>query len=96
MHKQAFLLFLFAGLLCAATPQLVIVAGNGQMQYASMNLMAPLTVKAVGADGSPLANVPLTWTVTSGAGTLVRSQLATDASGQASAVFRGDVQPGYS
>ena len=66
------------------------------MQYANMNLMAPLTVKAVGADGRPLGNVPLKWTVTSGAGTLVYPQLTTDANGQASSVFRGDVQPGYS
>lgn len=78
------------------SPGLTILAGNGQVIPQFYNTPVPLTVQAGDSAGRPIANLSLTWTVTSGQGTLVGAMLQTDANGQATALFRGDVLPGYS
>ncbi len=75
---------------------LSIVSGNGQVSAEHLNSPIPLTVQARDSSGKPLANTPLTWTVSQGQGTIVYPPDRTDASGMGSAYFRGDVTPGHS
>ncbi|MBS1877821.1 MAG: putative Ig domain-containing protein [Acidobacteria bacterium] len=78
------------------SPGLTIVSGNGQATAQYYNTTSPLVVQAGDSAGKPVAGLVLTWTVTAGAGTLVGAMAQTDANGQATAYFRGDVTPGYS
>jgi uncharacterized protein (TIGR03437 family) len=80
----------------AVSPGLSVVSGNGQVTLQFFNTSAPLTVQARDANGNPLPNLPLTWAVTQGYGTVVSPPGRTDSKGMASAFFRGDVLPGYS
>jgi uncharacterized protein (TIGR03437 family) len=80
----------------AVSPGLSVVSGNGQVTLQFFNTSAPLTVQARDANGNPLPNLPLTWAVTQGYGTVVSAPDRTDSKGMASAFFRGDVLPGYS
>ncbi len=76
---------------------LSILSGNGQIVQEQFLTTVPMVVVAKSADGTPLAGVPLTWTITKGTGTIVRPQGSTDANGQARADFLGTlVQPGLS
>jgi hypothetical protein len=62
------------------------VRGDGQSGTAGTTLPMALTVRAVDADGRPVAGVSVTFTVTSGLGLLAGSPtrtLTTDASGLA-------------
>ncbi len=101
---RAFLPLFFLSLLvvspkpgyAAVSPGLSIVSGNGQVTLQFFNTTLPLTVQARDANGNPLANLPLTWAVTQGNGTVVAAPDHTDSKGMASAYFRGDVLPGYS
>jgi uncharacterized protein (TIGR03437 family) len=79
----------------AGSPGLSIVSGNGQVTQQFFNTTLPLTVEARDANGNIVANLPLTWSVTQGQGTIVAPPARTDAQGRASAYFRGDVVPGY-
>ncbi len=82
----------------AVSPGLTIVGGNGQVAREHFNTPVPLTVQAADVSGKPIANLPLKWTVTSGSGNFAGAGAPdhTDANGQASVYFRGDVTPGYS
>ncbi len=81
----------------AVSPGLSIVSGNGQVTPQFSNTSSPLTVQARDAGGNPIANLPVTWTVTQGQGTVPPTASArTDANGIATAFFNGNVLPGYS
>jgi uncharacterized protein (TIGR03437 family) len=85
-------LLFFALTTFASTPAtLKRISGNGQMNYAGFNTVAPLTVQAVDTAGNPLSNVSLTWVITKGQGTIVGPSTMTDAYGYGKALFRGDV-----
>ena len=78
------------------SPGLTIVSGNGQVTQQFINTTVPMTVQARDAAGNPIPNLPLTWSVTQGEGTIVYPPGQTDANGMAGAYFRGDVPAGYS
>lgn len=82
--------------LAAVSPGLTIVAGNGQVTPQYFNSSVPLTVEARDTRGNPIPNLPLTWTVTQGQGTIVAPPATTDANGMAGALFDGNVTPGLS
>ena len=82
--------------LAAVSPGLTITAGNGQVTAQFYNTVVPLSVQAADANGRPIPNLLLTWTVTQGQGTIVAPPDRTDASGVAVAYYRGDVTPGHS
>lgn len=78
------------------SPGLSIVSGNGQVNYEQYLSSAPLVVEARDASGKPIPNLALTWTVSQGQGTISHPSDRTDANGQGSASFIGNVTPGYS
>lgn len=89
--------------LAAVSPGLNIVSGNGQVileQFRS----APMIVQAVDAAGKPVANLPVTWAITQGKGTITAAldpglppHDHTDANGYASTyVVATAVDAGYS
>jgi uncharacterized protein (TIGR03437 family) len=87
-------------LLAAAAAQgqsLVMVSGNGQIVREQFVTVNPMTVQARNAQGAPLANVAITWSISSGQGTLVNPISVTDSSGFASTNFLAtDVPAGLS
>ena len=90
-----FLLFAVQPVFAAGAPGLSIVSGNGQVAIQYFNTTVPLTVEARDANGNLVPNLPISWAVTQGQGTIVSPPSLTDASGRASAFYRGDVTPGY-
>ena len=88
IHKTLRLMLLCALSLGVGSAQiLTMVSGNGQVvptQWLSNN---PMVVQANDASGHPLPNVPITWAITQGSGTLNQAIPATDANGQASVKF---------
>jgi uncharacterized protein (TIGR03437 family) len=81
----------------AASPGLTVVSGNGQVTPQFFNTSSPLTVQARDASGNPIPNLPISWAVTQGQGTVPpTASTRTDSEGIATAFFRGDVLPGYS
>src|SRR5467141_2225039 len=67
-----------------ATPQaLTKVAGDTQVALTGTPLPDSLTVRVLGATGSPFAGVVVTWTVTSGSATLGAPSGTSDAQGLA-------------
>lgn len=89
--------------LAAVSPGLNIVSGNGQVileQFRS----APMIVQALDAAGKPVANLPVTWAITQGKGTITATldpglppHDHTDANGYASTyVVATAVDAGYS
>ena len=65
------------------------VSGDGQSAYTSALLPAPLVVKVADLDGAAQANIPVTFSFTSGSGQMVEAQpLQTDANGLASVHVR--------
>ncbi len=67
-----------------AASQLVNLSGDAQTQTAGEPLAAPLVVRVTDAYGNPVANQTLTWTVTSGGGSLSAATSRSDATGAAS------------
>lgn len=60
------------------------VSGDSQSADTGATLAAPLVVKVADTDGNPQANVPVTFTFTSGSGQIVEAQpVSTDAAGLA-------------
>lgn len=95
------LLCLVCALLPAAVAQqtgtLSIVSGNGQVTLEQFRTTLPLTVVARDSGGRPIAGLPVSWTITSGQGTLNSTITTTDANGQASTYFLStSIQPGLS
>jgi hypothetical protein len=64
--------------------QVAIVSGNGQGGTVGEALDDPYVVRVTDADGDPMAGVTVSWTVTSGGGSLSSGSSATNSSGQAS------------
>ena len=60
------------------------VASNNQSAAAGSALSAPVSVHVTDQNGNPIANVTVTWTVVSGAGSTSAATSATDATGTAS------------
>ena len=87
MLKFAFLLALAA--LPALSQRVVLVSGNGQMARENFPAGKPMVIQAVNAAGIGIPNAAVTWKVTQGEGALSDIVTTTDASGFASAVFRG-------
>ena len=87
MSKFAFLLALAA--LPALSQRVVLVSGNGQMARENFPAGKPMVIQAVNAAGIGIPNAAVTWKVTQGEGALSDIVTTTDASGFASAVFRG-------
>ena len=87
MRTPPRILLLFA--LCAGVraQNLTMVAGNGQVVATQSRANGPLVVQANDAFGHPAPNIPITWTIAQGSGTLVGAASVTDVNGQASAGF---------
>lgn len=62
---------------------LVVVSGNGQTGTAGQQLANPFVVKATDAGGNPVSGVTVSFTVTTGGGTLTAASASTNASGLA-------------
>lgn len=74
-----------------------IVSGNGQLVVQNQKTNIPMVIVLRDSNGAPVANSPVTWTLTSGNGNLVDSQTQTDAAGQAlSHFFTGLLPQGFS
>jgi uncharacterized repeat protein (TIGR01451 family) len=69
-----------------ALPTLTAVSGDGQSGLAATTADAPLVVELRDANGLPLANEAITWTIT-GPGSLASPGAVTDGSGQAQATL---------
>ena len=65
-----------------------IVSGDSQTLLAGNRASIPLVAAILNADGSPLPNVPVRWSVTSGGGSLETVVDTTDANGRASTIYR--------
>lgn len=90
-----FLLFVTATPLFAQ--QLTMISGNGQLTLEQFPATQPMVVRAIDGSGRPQANVPVTWSVTRGQGTLRNPQMQTDADGYARSGFLStSIQPGTS
>ena len=72
---------------------ITLVSGNGQMAQENFPAVKPMVIKAVNAAGAGIPNASVAWTVTQGEGALSEVGTATDANGQASALFRGVFLP---
>jgi uncharacterized protein (TIGR03437 family) len=77
--------------------QVTVYSGNGQLIYTTQNSNVPMTVKVTAPDGvTPLANVPVAFSISTGPGTVFPTGNAFDANGNpltdqngfASAFFR--------
>ncbi|HEX9894207.1 MAG TPA: Ig-like domain-containing protein [Gemmatimonadales bacterium] len=67
---------------------LEVVSGSGQSGHVGANLPTPLVVRVVDQLGEPVAGVPVTWSVSSGGGTVSAVDPNSNAEGLASANFR--------
>lgn len=72
---------------------LILVSGNGQVVQSQFE-SSLLVVEAEDSSGNPVAGVAVNWTITAGAGTLVRPVNTTGANGQASVTFLATDVPG--
>ncbi len=74
-----------------------IVSGNGQLVKELFQANAPLVVLVKDVNGNPLAGAAVTWTITSGKGTLQKGEtVVTDAKGLATNTFLGTAITGNS
>lgn len=78
----------------AGAPRLELYSGNAQMVLEWFPSAEPLVVRAVGADGAPLAGVAVTFALTQGDGGLTLPNATTDADGRAQTGFTGTLVPG--
>jgi len=65
-----------------------IVSGDSQTVLAGNHASIPLVAAIVNNDGSPLPNVTVRWSVTTGGGSLETVVDTTDVNGQSSTIFR--------
>ena len=80
-------------------PGLSIIGGNGQVlqEQFPTSMSTPMAVQARDSSGKPIAGLPITWTLTVGAGSIIFASPTTDANGQATAGFEAtNIQPGQS
>lgn len=73
---------------------LVAVSGSGQEEAIGAELPEPLVVRVEDRHGDPVAGVAVTWSVSSGGGSLEPASGTTDDSGEASAVWTLGVESG--
>jgi hypothetical protein len=73
---------------------LTMVSGSAQSGPAGTQLALPLVVLVTGPNGQPIAGVPVTYTATTGGGTLSQTNVTTDANGHASSVLTLGPNPG--
>lgn len=66
---------------------LTIVSGNGQAVWEQFRTTVPMVVQARTSTGAPIPNLPVTWSITQGQGTLAGAEPRTDANGLASTYF---------
>lgn len=66
---------------------LVSVSGDGQMGTAGTALSSPLVVRALDGDGQPIAGATVSWSVTSGGGSVSSSSTTTGSDGTASVTW---------
>ena len=95
MRRSLPILFtLLAGSTAALRGQsLTVYSGNGQIVLEQFLTTVPMKVLARDGRGNPAPNIPITWTITQGQGTIVRPMAQTDASGFATADFLGTAIP---
>src|SRR3954463_14588268 len=60
---------------------LVSVSGDGQVAQISTQLVQDFVVRVEDVNGDPVSNVPISWAVTSGGGSITPTTDATDAGG---------------
>lgn len=78
------------GLPCIAR----ITAGNNQSGNAGQALAAPLTAEITDCGGNTLPNIPVSWTITAGAGNMTNTRNTSDANGRVSTNLTLGSQPG--
>ena len=71
----------------SSAAKLAVLSGDGQSGLVGTTLQTPLEVQVTSKDGSPLANVLVTFAVTLGEGTLSPTSARTDATGKAHTVL---------
>jgi uncharacterized protein (TIGR03437 family) len=81
----------------AFSQQLTGISGGGQIVLEQFPSTALMTVRAVDSSGKPAPNVPVTWALTRGQGSVIERIETTNADGIATARFLGtSIQPGNS
>ena len=78
----------------ALPPTLTSVSGNNQIAATGTALANPFVVEVRDGNGSPLAEVAVTFVVRTGGGTLSNPTSITDANGQAASTLRLGTEPG--
>ena len=74
--------------------RLLIISGNNQTGLVGERLAAPFAVRVRDHNNSPLGDVPVTFSVTAGGGTLSTVATRTDANGRAESTLTLGTQPG--
>jgi hypothetical protein len=67
--------------------KLVLISGNGQSGTVGQPLASPFRVQVTDVNNNPLSGVSVTFTVSSGGGSLSATQVTTDSSGNASSTL---------
>lgn len=82
----------------AVSPGLTVVSGNGQVVWEYFRTTVPMVVQAIDANGKPVPNLPVSWSITQGQGTLAGPpDTKTDSNGLATSYFVATaVTAGYS
>jgi hypothetical protein len=76
------------------TPRaMAAVSPDSQTTAAGVKMAQPLVVLVTGGGGSPLANVPVEWTITAGGGSLSDTVSTTDAAGHAQTTYTPGTLP---
>ena len=70
------------------------VSGNSQFAIVGSPAANPLVVLVTDQNGSPLANTPVSWTVTTGGGTVADTSSTSDASGHARTTYTAGPRTG--
>src|SRR5262245_52969294 len=66
---------------------IALISGNGQTATVGQNLAQPLVVQVTTTDGRGVPNVPVTWAVTAGGGSLTAASTQTGPTGVASVLW---------
>lgn len=75
---------------------IAVVSGGGQSAKTQEALPQPFVVEVTDADGAPVADVSVNWSVAAGPGSVSPSSSTTDAQGRASTTFTGGTDLGSS
>jgi uncharacterized protein (TIGR03437 family) len=77
-----------------AASRMRITNGNNQSGQPGQQLPRGMVVQVTDDFGNPVGNAPITWNITSGAGTLIDANQRTNTNGEASATYRFGGTPG--